>query len=310
MNKKEILKNIGEFGIIDEIRKMARCPRSVIAGIGDDAAVLKVDPKKAVLFTTDMLLEGRHFRFNEASPYEIGWKALAVNISDIAAMGGLPTYAVAAIGVPRDLKWDFVKELYRGMNAVARRFGACVVGGDTNRSDKIVVSVALLGEVPRRSFVRRSGAKPGDIVFVSGFLGGSYRSRKHLNFIPRVKEAQFLVRHFQVNAMMDLSDGLGSDIFRIASASRVGAFLSKEAIPVSPHAKSVGEALHDGEDFELLFTLPPKEAARLSLRTFPKKMAPFHPVGRIVEKKQGVRLLGANGLNKPLEEKGYDHFRK
>ncbi len=301
---------MGEFGFIREIQKRVHRDNVVESGIGDDAAVLKIGSKKYLLFTTDMLVEDCHFRLSDATAFQIGWKAMAVNVSDIAAMGGLPTTAVVALALPGDLDWFFLKELYRGMEAVARRFHVSVVGGDTNRSDKIVISVALLGEVSRHCVVKRSGARPGDVIFVTDFLGGSYASKKHLTFLPRIKEARFLVKHFKVSAMMDLSDGLGSDIFRLTDQSGVGAFLSKEAIPISKNASSVEQALNEGEDFELLFTLPPKEASRLSIMRIGETMAPFHPVGKIVQKKQGVRLLGADGFNQPLKDKGYDHFRK
>ena len=310
MGKKITLKNLGEFGFIRKIRKRVRRDKAVETGIGDDAAVLKVDAKKRLLFTTDMLIEGRHFKLSDATAFEIGWKAMAVNLSDIAAMGVRPTHAVVALGLPGDLDWVFLKELYRGMDAVARRFHVTLVGGDTNRSDKIIISVALLGEVSPGSAVKRSGARIGDVIFVTGFLGGSYVSKKHLTFLPRINEAKFLVENFKVNAMMDLSDGLASDIFQLTSESGVGAFLSKEAIPVSKDAASVERALNDGEDFELLFTLPVRDAARLSMTRVKKAMAPFHPIGKIVPKKYGVRLIGANGFNEPLERQGYDHFRK
>src|SRR3989344_95186 len=176
MRKKISLKDLGEFGFIRKIRKRVRRDKAVETGIGDDAAVLKVDAKKRLLFTTDMLIEGRHFKLSDATAFEIGWKAMAVNLSDIAAMGGRPTHAVVALGLPGDLDWVFLKELYRGMEAVARRFHVTLVGGDTNRSDKIIISVALLGAVSPRCAVKRNGARIGEVIFVTGFLGGSYAS--------------------------------------------------------------------------------------------------------------------------------------
>ena len=310
MNKKTTLREMGEFGFIREIRKQVHRNKTVEIGIGDDAAIVKVNAKKHLLFATDMLIEGRHFKLSEATAFQIGWKALAVNLSDIAAMGGQPTYAVVALGLPGDLDWAFLKELYRGMEAVARRFHVALVGGDTNRSDKIVISVALLGEAAPGSAVKRSGARPGDVIFVTGFLGGSSISKKHLTFLPRIREANFLVKNFKVSAMMDLSDGLASDIFQLTSESGVGAFLSKEAIPISENASSVEQALNEGEDFELLFTLSVKEASRLSIMRIEETMAPFHPIGKIVQKKHGVRLLGADGFNEALKRQGHDHFRK
>ena len=290
----------GEFELIKKIKRWTQTDSRVVLGIGDDAAVLRSSRGRDILFTTDMLIEGYHFRLSEATPYEIGRKALAVNLSDMAAMGGLPTHAVAALGLPKKLSGIFTKNLYRGLNDLARRFHVNLVGGDTNRSDKLILSVALLGEVEKGKAVRRSGARVGDRIFVSGPLGGSYASRKHLNFIPRLKEARALVKNFDVHAMMDISDGLASDVRRLAEASGVGVLLEEKSIPVSPHAKNVRQALTEGEDFELLFTVSEKEA-----RPLIKK---YHEVGRVVPKKEGVRLLKKNGRTVPLAG-GFDHFK-
>src|SRR3989338_2288048 len=164
MTKK--LKDIGEFGLIEHLRKTIKTTSSVAVGIGDDAAVLNVSSGKPLLFTTDMLVEDRHFRRMQATAFQIGWKALAVNISDIAAMGGLPTHAVVSVALAGDLTLDFVEELYRGIQTLARVFKINIVGGDTNASNTIVISVALLGAVKKNQLIRRSGAKVGDVIFV------------------------------------------------------------------------------------------------------------------------------------------------
>ena len=297
----------GEFELIRGIRRKTRTDRSVVVGIGDDTAVLKVDASKDTLFTTDMLIEDKHFRLKEATAFEIGRKAMAVNISDIAAMGGVPTHAVISVGLPAGLPQKFVSELYRGIGAAARLFRVNVVGGDTNSSDKLVISVALLGECPKSRAVLRSGAKPGDVLFVTGELGGSYASKKHLRFTPRVKEAAYLTQNFDVHAMMDLSDGLAGDVRRIAEESGVGALISREALPVSS-GSDADAALGEGEDFELLFALPPHEAARLTLASTPFGKSFFTPVGRITAKKEGVCLAGPGGIKIPLRARGFDHF--
>lgn len=301
--------DIGEFGWIGRVARSTPASRSVRLGIGDDAAVVRVGGKD-VLFTTDMLIEGRHFRLGEATAYEIGRKAMAVNLSDIAAMGGLPTHAVVSAGLPAALSVSFADEMVRGLREAAAEFGADIVGGDTNRSDKLILSVALLGEVTRKGFVTRAGAKKDDVVFVSGDLGGSYHSKKHLHFTPRVREAQFLLKHFEVRAMMDISDGLSSDLWKIARASGVGVRLAEEAIPVSSAARGLEEALTEGEDFELLFTLPAQDAARLTVMPEAKTGVLFSPIGRVVDKKFGVRILREKGGWRPLKEKGFDHFKK
>ena len=294
------LNKLGEFGIIDKIRRATRTDASVLKGIGDDTAVLRGDAKNVILFTTDMLIEGRHFLLNKASAYEIGWKSMAVNVSDIAAMGGLPTHAVAAVGLPGKLSAHFIDELYKGMRAVAARFKINLVGGDTNRADKLILSVAMLGKAKKA--VLRSGAKANDVIFVSGALGGSYRSKRHLRFVPRVKESQFLVNKFKINAMMDISDGLASDIHRLTEESKVGALIYKEQIPVNRGA-TFKQALGEGEDFELLFTTSPGEAVKIA------RHKNFHVVGQIVNKKKGVRIADVSGKSRPLSAKGFDHFR-
>lgn len=316
---KKRLKDIGEFGWIREIQKKIRVDASVVKGIGDDAAVLTSKSGEEILLTTDMLVEDRHFRLGgrgaipatnrsgsaekfggncAPTPYQIGRKALAVNISDIAAMGGLPRHAVIAIAAPPALPVAFMRELYRGIGDLARNFKVNIVGGDTSASEKIIISIALTGTCPKGRAIFRSGARVGDNIFVTGALGGSYASKKHLNFVPRVREAQFLVKNFKIHAMMDISDGLASDIHRIAEASGVGAQLWADKIPVSSDAKGLEGALTDGEDFELLFTASPKE-----------KIAGFYCVGKIVNKKKGVTIVDANGKAKPLREKGFDHFK-
>ncbi len=305
------LADLGEFGLIDALRRMPLAPDScILTGIGDDAAVLRDSKSGDILFTTDMLIQDRHFRLKEASPFEIGRKAMGVNLSDIAAMGGHATHAVVSLGLPAELSVSFVLELYRGLIQTGLKFGVSLVGGDTNESDRIVISVAMIG----RTFVRgqavlRSGAKIGDVIFVSGALGGSYASRKHLRFVPRLQEAEYLVKNFKIHSMIDLSDGLASDLRRLTKESEVGAFISKEMIPLSKSARGVQSALSDGEDFELLFTLSPRDAARLVARKLPKSLAPFRPIGKIVDKSFGVKLLRVEGAWEVLAETGFDHFK-
>lgn len=302
------LGEIGEFGLIKSIGRWASRDRSVLCGIGDDAAVLKGNSKKDLLFAADMLIEDRHFRFGEATPFEIGWKAVAVNASDIAAMGGTPRHVVVSLGLPVSLDIAFVKEMYRGMRAVSKAHQINLVGGDTNRSDKLIVSIAILGEIPRGKAILRSGARVGDVLLITGGLGGSYESGKHLRFRPRLREARFLAGHFKVNAMIDISDGVVSDLRRLCDASRVGAVLCHETIPLNPGVPNVERAITDGEDFELLFCLSPKEAARLM--AWPNGTpGPFYPIGKIVPKARGIKMLRAGRAPKDLGG-GFDHFKK
>ncbi len=293
------LKQAGEFGWISMAKKYC-------VGIGDDAAVLPAG-KKDLLLTTDMLLEGKHFFLREARGFEIGWKAMAVNLSDIAAMGGVPRAAVVSLGAPASTPVAFLKKVYRGMKDAAGRFGAEIVGGDTNASERLTIAVTLLGEVEKGKAVLRSGAKTGDWIFVTGSLGGSYGSKKHLCFTPRLREACWLAKNFRLHAMMDISDGLASDIHRIAEQSHVGVVLNESAVPVSRNARSV-KPLTDGEDFELLFTLSPKEGSRLMRRPAPKGFPAFTHVGWIVRGGR-VEILRKNGRLEKLTAKGFDHYR-
>lgn len=303
-----MLSDVGEFGWIERLRRRTVPGKGVRVGIGDDTAVLAGTGNKDILFTTDMLIEGRHFRLSEATPIEIGRKALAVNLSDIAAMGGTPTHAVVSVGFPARAPLSLAEGISKGMRTLARKYHVNIVGGDTNCSDRVVISVALLGEAPKGGSVLRSGARPGDVVFVTGSLGGSYVSKRHLTFEPRLAESRFLMKRFRPTSMMDISDGLASDARRLAKASGVDVLLVEGCIPKASSVKSVFRALSDGEDFELLFTLPPREAARLTL-VRPRGLASFTPVGKVLRGNGGVRLLRAHGAAVPLRETGFDHFR-
>ena len=310
------IKDIGEFGLIEEIKKRVFMGAETVVGIGDDAAVL-TSPREGMylLLTTDMLIEGTHFDLSRATPYQVGWKALGCGLSDIAAMGGLPMAAVVSLGAKGDMGVDFCRELYRGINDLASRFGCGIVGGDTVRSSQeLVISVALIGAVERERVALRSGARAGDGLWVTGRLGGSLKG-KHLSFIPRIKEARFLVERFPVRAMMDLSDGLGSDLFRMAHASRVGFTVEASSIPVDRDAlagvdeeSALRHAIYDGEDFELLFVLPPP----CGRDTFADEFRACFEcgatrIGEVADGARGIVLVTPRG-EKILEEGGFRHF--
>jgi thiamine-monophosphate kinase len=296
------LQRIGEFGLIKRLTKRIINDKSVIRGVGDDAAVISYRRGKYLLFATDMLVEGVHFRQKEASFLQIGRKALAVNISDIAAMGGIPKYAVVSLGFPKSLCVRALDDMMRGITTLAKEYGINVVGGDTVRSGKIVLNVSLIGEVKKRNLVLRSGAKVGDLIFVTGSLGGSGKL-KQFNFIPRVKEAQELIKIFNPTAMIDISDGLASDLRRIAEQSEVGAVIFKQLIPVAPRA-SLQSALYTGEDFELLFTVSLDSARRFQ----EKGKVPVTCIGKIVEKKRGLTIIASRAKVTTLKEEGFRHF--
>lgn len=290
---------LGEFGLIDLLKRYKGSGAAVIKGIGDDTAVVPLDAKRYLLLTTDMLMEGVHFE-RKTPPRLIGRKALACSISDIAAMGGVPRYALVSLGVPGNLPWAFVRDLYKGMDTLAREFGVGIVGGDMIKSAKVVINIALTGETGKDEVVYRSGARPGDLIFVTGPLGKSLSTGWHLKFIPRIKEAQYLVRRVKPTSMIDISDGLAADLGHILEESKVGAILEEKNIPRRAGA-TLRQALYDGEDFELLLTVSRRKAALL-------KRHKFYPIGEIVQRTKGLMLRDANQKLMKIALRGYTHF--
>ncbi len=293
------ISKLGEFGLIELLKKYKGSGAPVIKGIGDDTAVVPLNARRVLLLTTDMLMEDVHFT-RRMPPRSIGRKALACSISDIAAMGGVPRYALVSLGVPGNLSWAFVRDLYNGMDVLARKFGVAIVGGDTIKSKKIVVNVALTGEAGKDEVVYRGGARPGDQIFVTGPLGKSLSTGWHLKFIPRIKEAQYLVRHVKPTSMIDISDGLAADLGHILEESKVGAVLDEKRIPRRVGA-SLRQALYDGEDFELLFTVSSRKAVLL-------KGQKFYPIGEIVPRTEGLALRTKSGKLTKISPRGYTHF--
>ena len=309
---------MNEFELIARLTRSLPTNDTVVAGAGDDCAVLDFGlPEKLFLFKTDAVVEGAHFT-GETPPEKIGRKALARCLSDVAAMAGTPSAALVTIGLPKKFDPEFVVKIYDGLNALAKKYGVAVVGGETTTNPGgIFISIALLGTIGRGKQILRSGAKAGDAIFVTGELGGSLLGR-HLDFEPRIAEAQWLAEHFHVHAMADLSDGLAGDLRHILSASGVGAELLKGAIPVSRTAKLQARndssarpplvaALTDGEDFELLFTVASGDAVRLLdawKKKFPKLK--LSCVGKIIAG-EGITLRDQHGSQK-LSAHGYTHF--
>jgi thiamine-monophosphate kinase len=275
------------------------------------------DANHLLLFKTDAVVEGIHFT-KDTPPEKVGRKALARCLSDIAAMAGTPTAALVTIALPQQFELDFVEKIYTGLNALARQHNVAIVGGETTTNpERVLVSVSLVGLVPREKVVLRSGAKVGDALFVTGELGGSLAG-KHLDFEPRLTEARWLAGNFSIHAMMDLSDGLAGDLRHMLAASKVGAELLKSAVPISRAAKLISKkgdaakpafvaALTDGEDFELLFTVASKQAVPLIDAwkiQFPALK--LSCIGKIVAG-AGIRLRDHTGV-RPLQAKGYTHF--
>jgi len=302
------VKALGEIELVRRLTAPLRSGRSVIEKIGDDAAVIRWNRGKTLLFTSDMLIEDVHFTRRGTSAYRIGWKALAVNVSDIAAMGGQPRYAVVSIGVDPQLPVQFVDDIYRGMRALSRKCKIEIVGGDTNTSKKVIIDIALIGEAEKGRIITRRGAQSGDVILMTGSIGGGHA--RHDSFLPRVKEARWLAGHFKVRSMIDISDGLLIDLTRIARASGVGARLYKNLIPLSKDAGTFNAAVTAGEDFELLFTMSPAEAGRLFRKyPFPGFSTAISIIGHVVEREKGLRIIDSAGKARILRPKGYTHFK-
>jgi thiamine-monophosphate kinase len=299
-----------EFAYIQWLRGQIPPDPRVLIGPGDDAAALRLPGDAPCLVTTDMLLEGSCFRLAEAGGRLVGRKAMAVNLSDIAAMAGIPVAAVVSVGLPRQGGRALAEELFEGLREMAAQFDTAVIGGDTNSwPGPLVISVTLLGQATPRGPVPRTGARPGDWLLVTGPLGGSILG-KHLSFTPRVREALALHAAAELHAMIDISDGLAADVNHLCEESKCGAVLRAEAIPVSPAARQmpdgltpVEHALADGEDFELVCAVPAADARRL-LQTQPVPGITLYHLGECVE--QGL-WLEEGGQRRPMEPRGYVH---
>lgn len=296
------VQRLGEFALIDWMRKNCVCSPSIKMGIGDDTAVLPLSAREDLLFTTDLLVEGTHFT-QQTSPDLVGRKALARNLSDIAAMGGKPTSAVVSLGLPAKISTAYVKKIYQGLNRLAREFSVSIVGGDTVQSRQLVINIALLGKVAKGRAILRSGARVGDHIFVTGPLGGSFKSDWHLTFTPRIAQAQYLLKNFRLTAMIDISDGLAGDLGHLLEESRVGAVIDEEKIPLHRGA-SLKAGLYDGEDFELLFTLRPSQADKL----LKKKNKSFFRIGAILKDQNKLYLRQKNDDIRLIPPQGFTHF--
>lgn len=306
----------GEFELIDWIRRRTSAHEQVTLGIGDDAAVVHFQQNGQAFVTVDMLMEGTHFRLDQATPFQVGWKSLGVNLSDIAAMGGRAVAAVVSYALPRNRAWELAQGLQQGIDALAAKFNVSIAGGDTNTWDgPLVISITAMGEpFAGKHPIPRSGAKAGDWILVTGELGGSLAGH-HLDFTPRLEEARLLQLYSELHAMIDVSDGLAADLHHILEESQVGARIQAASIPISQAAHSMADqdggdrsplerAIGDGEDFELLFALAPETARRL-LEKPPFSTRLTH-IGQITSA-PGCVLVSADGETQPLPAKGWRH---
>ncbi len=301
----------GEFAYIRWLRDRIPAHPRIRIGPGDDAAAL-VPPTSDLLVTTDMLTESVDFLLPEAGARQVGRKAMAVNLSDIAAMAGRPIAAVVAVAMPMTAtnSREIAEELFLGLREVADRYDTPIVGGDTNSwPGKLVICVTVLGEATGRGPVSRSGARPGDWIFLTGPVGGSILGR-HLEPTPRIREAIRLHELVQLHAMVDVSDGLAADLHHILEESGCGAVLDAEKIPIHPDAVErakvtlrppLDHALADGEDFELVFTVSPEDGEKL-LET-----SPIPGLTKIGECVESGFWLQEKGVRRELHPTGWTH---
>ncbi len=300
---------MNELDMVERIRRKAAGtrPRRLLAGIGDDCAVWRPRPGQDLLFTTDLSIENVHFRASTHPPEAVGWKALARGLSDIAAMGGEPRFCLLSLALAPWCDDRWVDRFFRGLLRLARSTGAPLVGGDLARTERVTCDIVVCGAVSEGRALGRNGARPGDTLWVSGKLGGSALGlatrrgaawKRHLKPEPRLALGRLLSGKLRATAAIDLSDGLSIDLDRLCRASRVAAVIDR-SLPVWPGA-SLDQALHGGEDYELLFTLPPGvEAPRSRLGV------PLTRIGSIRKGLPGrVTLAG-----EPLAPLGWDHFR-
>lgn len=341
------LAELGEFPLIARVEQILAGTRpDVVVGIGDDVAVLEDRGDEFLLATVDSQVESVHFLRDRITPRQLGRRALAINLSDIAAMGGRAEYALVSLALPPGTELSWVEELYRGLREEAERSGVVIVGGNMARSaSEAFVDVCVLGRVRREHLLLRSGARPGDRVLVTGSLGDSAAGlalllseperggeseaavdwaaherllERHFTPTPRLAEAAVIARSQSATAMIDLSDGLSSDIGHICDRSRVGVRLWADRLPISAEARQVAGlldrpllrlALEGGEDYELCFTAPPEATASLITAVERETGTPVTVVGEILPASQGRRLVLEDGQEVTLDPKGWEHFR-
>ncbi|MGA1794717.1 MAG: thiamine-phosphate kinase [bacterium] len=325
-----------EKGLKGVPESLSRTPIRVPVGFGDDAALLAVEQGFQVLVTTDLLIEDVHFRKRYVSPEQLGYKALAVNMSDIAAMGGIPSRALIGLALPPSTPFSFVEGLYNGMIRTGREYGVGIIGGDTVRSPgPVVIAVTMIGAVQEANAITRSGASPGDRIMVTGELGGAMLGlellekgdgkgniadgpcTRFLHPIPRVREAGIMARDHLATAMIDLSDGLTQDLAHLCQASCTGARIEAGSVPIDSAvarlvsgkgADPLRYALSGGEDYEILFTVRPENAQFAIDRVRAETGTRVSDIGVICPEDEGIALIDDEGRESPLPPGGFEHF--
>jgi thiamine-monophosphate kinase len=266
------LGEVGEDRLLGQLLPHLPLGKTVVSGAGDDCAVIEIlAGRNFLVLKTDCIVEGVHF-LSGADPVDVGWKAMMRPLSDFAATSALPHFALITLIASNQTAVEWVRKLYRGIRRAAKQFDVSIVGGETSSSPgPIAISVSVAGFVERNRWMSRRGGEVGDDLFVTGQLGGAIE-RKHLQFVPRIVESRWLTKNFSIHAMMDLSDGLGVDLPRLARANKVGFKIEMENLPLTPGAR-IGDAIAEGEDYELLFAISPRQSKRLQRawkRKFPK----------------------------------------
>ncbi len=315
------IKSIGEKKLIENIKKKIKIySNDVVKGAGDDAAVLKHDKKNYMIFTGDILVENVHFSLKHSTPEQVGMKAIEQNVSDIAAMGGIPKFALVSLALPKSAERSFIDGLYKGINKKSKKYKISIVGGNISGSKEIVVNISMTGLVGKKYLALRSGAKIGDLIFCSGHAGASAAGlellkqnkkgksiKKHLEPESRLDLARKLAK-IGINSMIDASDGIASEIKHICNESKVGAIVYYDKIPVSKNTikdskkikkNPIDFALYGGEDFELIFTAPKNRLQKL------KKYGTA--IGEIVSKKHGINIIKNKKASKLGN--GFEHFK-
>jgi len=327
------LSRLGEFGLIEKVRRATPKGRGVLLGIGDDAAWV-ANPLRSSLVTSDLLIEGSHFNLKWTSLFDLGYKTLAVNLSDIAAMGGMPAYLILSLGIPPAFDSGDIEEFYRGIRFLAAKHGVALVGGDTNAAKLLIISACVLGHASHRP-IRRSGAKAGDDIYVTGTLGDSAlalkflksRSRRanrdsvrylllrHHQPTPRITAGALLARERLATAMIDVSDGLIQDLGHICKASGIGAQIWADKLPLSRAYRELAGtagtryALSGGEDYELLFCARKRDRGRVEKLQTRARVA-IARIGACDSAKNGIVVLDAAGNPVEIRAAGHDHFKK
>ena len=331
------INEIGEFGLIESISKNCLALRDgVVRGIGDDCAVYQSSPGRVLLLTTDMLVENVHFLRRSITPFQLGRKAVAVNLSDIAAMGGNPLVALISLGIPPDRAVEEIHELYRGMRDMCGRYEVSIVGGDTVASQEdLIINVCLIGEADEREVLYRSGARPGDRIYLTGVVGDSAAGlavlkgeitapeslaahflKAHNEPDPLIETGRTIAASHRASAMIDLSDGLAADLGHIGEQSGVGALLFENKIPLSRELKDLAGhadrtpldfALSGGEDYVLLVTVPAKNTGEFEQACRQQNTTSLFQVGEIQQDK-GIRIKHEDGSVEELVHRGFDHF--